>query len=181
MRKSLDDDKIYALLVNSVQEANEHACYALTEGGYVGSALKALVLIKPTEPEPRRLTERNSKERIVLLAHANTHGKKIFMTGGSHVCSDDFCKAQALIAREEELEEKQKLKKTLQAKSELQTKAMALLVEKAACFESNQYKDVLTKDLDLIQWHDVPKEKMKKADKVAKWREIRTRKHLHLC
>jgi hypothetical protein len=54
-------------------------------------------------------------------------------------------------------------------------KAMALLVEKAACFESNQYKDVSTKDLDLLlQWYDVPKEKMKKADKVAKWREIRT-------
>ena len=81
----------------------------------------------------------------------------------------------ASIAREEELEEKQKLKKTLQAKSKLQTKAMALLMEKAACFESNQYKDVSTKDLDLLlQWYGVPKEKMKKADKVAKWREIRT-------
>jgi hypothetical protein len=109
-----------------------------------------LVLIKPTETEPRRLTERNSKERIALLARTNTHGKKFFVTGGSHVCSDDLFKAQALIAREEELEEKQKLKMTLQAKSELQTKAMALLVEKAACFELNQYKDVSTKDLDLL-------------------------------
>jgi hypothetical protein len=134
-----------------------------------------LVIIKPTETEPRRLTERNSKERIALLAHANTHGKKFFVTGGSHVCCDDFFKAQALIAREEELEVKQKLKKTLQAKSALQTKAMALLVEKAACFELNQYKNVSTKDLDLLlQWYRVPKEKMKKADKVAKWREIRT-------
>jgi hypothetical protein len=105
----------------------------------------------------------------------NTHGKKFFVTGRSHVCSDDFFKAQALIAREEELEEKQKFKRTLQAKSELQMKAMALLVEKAACFESNQYMDVSTKDLDLLlQWYDIPKEKMKKADKDAKWREIRT-------
>jgi hypothetical protein len=46
-----------------------------------GSALQALVLIKPTETEPRRLTERNSNERIALLARANMHGKKFFVTG----------------------------------------------------------------------------------------------------
>jgi hypothetical protein len=47
------------------------------------------------------------------------------------------------------------------------------LVEKAACFESNNYKDVLMKELDtLLQWYDISKEKMKKADKVARWREI---------
>jgi hypothetical protein len=49
-----------------------------------------------------------------------------------------------------------------------------ILVEKAACFESNNYKDVSTKELDtLLQWYDIPKGKMKKADKVARWREIR--------
>ena len=48
-----------------------------------------------------------------------------------------------------------------------------ILVEKAACFESNNSKDVSTKELDtLLQWYDIPKEKMKKADKVARWREI---------
>ncbi len=76
--------------------------------------------------------------------------------------------------REEELEEKLMLKKTLVAKAQLQSKAVALLMEKAACFESNQYKDVLMKDLDtLLQWYDIPKEKMKKADKVAKRKELR--------
>jgi hypothetical protein len=33
-----------------------------------------------------------SRERIELLARLNTHGKKFFATGGSHVCSDDFLK-----------------------------------------------------------------------------------------
>jgi hypothetical protein len=46
----------------------------------------------------------------VLLVHVNTHGKKFFVTGGSHVCSDDFFKAQALIAREEELEAQKETK-----------------------------------------------------------------------
>ncbi len=49
------------------------------------------------------ITERMSRERIDLLARANTHGKKFFATGGSHVCSDDFFKAQALLAREEDV------------------------------------------------------------------------------
>jgi hypothetical protein len=39
VRKSIGMDKDYALLVNSVQEANEYAVYALTEAGYDGSAL----------------------------------------------------------------------------------------------------------------------------------------------
>jgi hypothetical protein len=85
-------DEVYALLVNSVQEANEYAIYSLTEAGYDGPALQALVAIKPTERWMAPITERMSRERIELLAHANTHGKKFFARGGSHVCSDDFLK-----------------------------------------------------------------------------------------
>jgi hypothetical protein len=168
-------DKDYALLVNSVQEANDYAVYALTEGGYDGSALQALVVIKPADARTTAITERMSHKHIELLAKANTHGKNFFMTGGSHVCSDDFFKAQALLAREGEIKEKGKLKKTLMAKVQLQEKGMAILVEKAACFESNNYKDISIKELDtLLQWYDIPKEKMKrKADKVARWRETR--------
>jgi hypothetical protein len=120
------------------------------------------------------ITERMSRGRIELLARANTHGKKFFATGGSHVCSDDFFKAQALLAREEELVEKEKLKKTLQLNAELAKKGMEILVEKAAYFESNNYNTVSTKELDvLLQWYGVDKKGMKKAEKVAKWKEIR--------
>ena len=158
-----------------MQEANEYAVYSLTEAGYDGSQLQAVVAVRPADARSTGpITQRMSKERIELLARANTHGKKFFATGGSHVCSDDFFKAQALAAREDKLAEQEWLKKTLQLNAELAKKGMAILVEKAACFELNQYKDVSTKDRDLLlQWYDVPKEKMKKADKVAKWREIR--------
>jgi hypothetical protein len=174
VRKSIDIDKDYALLVNSVQEANEYALYSLTEAGYDGSALQALVTIKPTEHRTAPITERMSRERVELLARANTHGKKFFATGGSHVCSDDFFKAQALLAREEETAEKTKLKKSLQQKLELREKGMAILVEKAECFESNDYRNVSTKELDvLLNWYGVEKKATKKAEKVAQWREIR--------
>jgi hypothetical protein len=119
------------------------------------------------------ITERMSWERIELLACANTHGKKFFAMGGSHVCSNNLFKAQALLAREEEIAEKTILKKTLQQKSELCKKGMAILVEKAACFELNNYKDVPAKELDiLLQWYGIKKKGMKKAKKVAQWREI---------
>jgi hypothetical protein len=53
------------------------------------------------------------------------------------VCSDDFFKAQALLAREEETAEKTNLKKSLQQKFELRENGLAILVEMAECFESN--------------------------------------------
>ena len=93
VRQSIDLDKEYALLVNSVQEANEYAIYSLTEAGYDGSQLQALVAVRPADTRSTDpITQRMSKERIELLARANTHGKKFFATGGSHVCLDDFFK-----------------------------------------------------------------------------------------
>ena len=147
---------------------NEYAVYLLTEAGYDGSALQALVTIKPTECRTSPITERMSWERIELLARANTHGKKFFATGGSHVCSDNFFKAQALLGREEDVAMKIKLKKSLQQKSELHEKGMAILVENAECFESNNYRNVSTKELDvLLNWYGVKKKAAKKAEKVA--------------
>jgi hypothetical protein len=88
-------------------------------------------------------------ECIDLLAKANTRGKIFFAMGGSHVCSNDYYKAQALLSvREGEVKEEEKLKKMLMAKAQLQEKGIAILVEKTACFESNNYKDILMKALD---------------------------------
>jgi hypothetical protein len=106
VRRSIDINKEYALLVNSIQEANEYAVYSLMEAGYDGSALQALISIRPPNPRMGPIMERMSRKRIELLACANTHEKKFFATGGSHICSDDFFKAQALLAREEEIAEK---------------------------------------------------------------------------
>jgi hypothetical protein len=169
----IDMDKDYAFLVNLMQEANEYAVYLLTEASYDGSALQALVVIKPTKCQMAPITEWMLQERIELLACANTHGKKFFAMGASRVCSDNFFKAQALLAREEKIAEKMKLKKSLQQKSELREKEMAILVEKAECFESNNYRNMSMKELDvLLNWYDIEMKATKKAEKVAQWREI---------
>ncbi len=75
-----------------------------------------------------------------------------------------FFKAQALLAREEETAEKTKLKKSLQQKFEIREKGMAILVEKAECFKLNNYRNVSTKELDvLLNWYGIEKKAMRKA------------------
>ena len=50
---------------------------------------------------------------------------------------------------------------------------MAILVEKAECFESNNFRSVSTTELDvLLNWYGIEKKATKKAEKVAQWREI---------
>ena len=62
MRKSIDLDKKYALLINSVQEANEYAVYSLTEAGYDGSQLPALAMVGLADTRAGLITEWMSKE-----------------------------------------------------------------------------------------------------------------------
>ena len=85
-----EGDSKYGVLLRSIQEANDYTVYVLIEGGYNGSALQALLKAVPEAHDTTSITERHSRERIALLAKANTHGKKFFATGGSHVCLDDL-------------------------------------------------------------------------------------------
>jgi len=110
----------------------------------------------------------------VLLSKANTHGKKFYATGGSHVCSDDFFKAEALRCREDRVKELEEEKKKRKQQTETEAKALAVLDAKASCFENNDYKGVSVTELAvLLAWYNIPKEKMKKPQMVAKWKEIR--------
>ena len=43
--------------------------------------------------------------------HANMHGKKFYATGGSHVHSDDFFKAEALCCHEDVVRAREEVKK----------------------------------------------------------------------
>ncbi len=100
-----------------------------------------------------------------MLAHDNTHGKKFYATGGSHVCSDDFFKAETLRCREDTLKAREEIKKTRLQWMALEEKALAVLDAKALCFDNNDYKSDSAADFnELLAWYDVLKEnKMKKA------------------
>ncbi len=110
----------------------------------------------------------------MLLAKANTHGKKFYATGGSHVCSDDFFKAEAVRCREDQVKEREEEKKKRQQLKATEVKALAVLDAKASCFEDNDYKGMTVQDLTaLLAWYNIPKERMNKPQMVAKWKEIR--------
>jgi hypothetical protein len=148
--------------------------YSLTEGGYNGAALQALLKAVPKAHTMTAITEKHSQEWIRLLAHANTHGKKFYATGGSHVCSDYFFKAEALCCCEDTVKVQEDLKKTRLQQAAAEEKALAVLDAKALCFENDDYKGVSVGDLGtLLAWYNVPKEKMKKAQMVAWWKGIR--------
>ena len=148
--------------------------YALIEGGYNGSALQALLKVVPEAYTMTAITERHSNERIQLLAKANTHGKEFYATDGSHVCSDDFFKAEALRCWEDRIKELQALKKKRQQQPTTEAKALAVLDAKARCFEENDYRGISVQDLTtLLAWYNIPKDKMKKSDMVTRWKDIR--------
>ena len=63
------------------------------------SALQALLKAVPEVHVLNPITQKHSKEHILLLAKSNTHGKKFYATGGSHVCSDDFLRQRHFIVR----------------------------------------------------------------------------------
>ena len=62
VRKSIDANKEYALVINSIQEANNYTVYALTEAGYNGLALQALISVRPPDSQMGPITERMSRE-----------------------------------------------------------------------------------------------------------------------
>ncbi len=82
----------------------------------------------------------------MLLAKANTHGKKFYATGGSHVCSDDFFKAEAVCCRDDGIKELEDKKKQQQQQTATKVKALAILNAKASCFEENDYKGMSVPD-----------------------------------
>ena len=66
------------------------------------------------------------------------------------------------------------MKKKRQQEAATEAKALAVLDAKASYFEENNYKGLSVQDLTaLLAWYKIPKEKPKKSDMVARWKEIR--------
>lgn len=68
---------------------SDMATFLLSQGGYNGNVLT----IKLKEVERTKIiTKPHSKEQIMLLANATTHGSKFMATGRSNVMTEDFFK-----------------------------------------------------------------------------------------
>ena len=150
----------------SIQNANDLAIHALTQGGYDAQWLKATLETKCEEERP--ITQPNTVERQLALANARTHGSRFHVTGGMHVTSNDFFIAHEIgenRAASAAVEKDKKHRQQLQATEE---KALAIIAQ-------GKNVDMLTvTELDtLLAWHQVPKIKGgKRADKLEQWKKI---------
>ena len=102
-----DEDDETNQFMSHLQESNWNAVAFLNRRGYEGKHLQATI-IKARKETP--VTVAHSKERMILLAKAKTHGEKFTVIGDGHLTSHDFFKSMEVPMREKEIAEKVKEK-----------------------------------------------------------------------
>jgi hypothetical protein len=83
-----------------MEKNNEAFCKQLTDAGCDGPFLSTRA---PVRTKSAGIMVQNSKERITALRRATTAGQYFYTTGGGHLNSNKFFKAQELRARESKI------------------------------------------------------------------------------
>ena len=94
------DDDSNSLMIG-LQQANSNAVALLSRRGYNASHFAAKM--KRVPKKTSAVTEPHSKERILLLADAKTHGAMFVATHGDHLTSDDFFMSCEVNRRKKEI------------------------------------------------------------------------------
>jgi hypothetical protein len=162
----LGDDKDMDLLYYAVQNANDIAVLSLHNAGYDAQWLTA-TLNKKKEEET--VCVPYSPSRVERLANARGHGGRFHATKGGHLTADDIFIAGEMKLRKEEREIAEKDKKVRQQQQMNEEKALAILSNEGVDPASYGVAQLNT----LLAWHQVSvPPKSKKADKLARWRDI---------
>ena len=108
-----DKDNLNFDVYQDIQSQNDFSTTQLSVMGYKGDALNAQ--FREDKIRERQATATvtvpQTRERQEAIAATNTHGKKIFVTGGKHVTSDDMFKAAEINRQTAEAAEREKDKK----------------------------------------------------------------------
>jgi len=150
----------------SIQNANDLAIHALTQGGYDAQWLKAT--LEEKREEERQITQPNTVERRQALVNVRTHGGRFHVTGGMHVTSDDFFISHEIGTNRSVREAEEKDKKRRLQLQTTEEKALAIIAQ-------GKSVDMLTvTELDtLLAWHQAAKIKgAKRVDKLEQWKKI---------
>ena len=94
------------LLMLQVQEANDHATFALRCLGFDPALLKSKIAVKKEDNES--VTVANTRERVETLGRAKTHGQKFKATGVANITSNDFFKSLEVAERDNKIAALQK-------------------------------------------------------------------------
>ncbi len=123
--KSLEDgNESYQALLHNIQMLNDISTHTLISAGYKGAALVATI---KEYPKANEITEEHGKDRLDLLARANTCGKMFSVNLSGHLTCDDIFLVTEKTVRERE-------KKRLTIKKTKHERMMKVEAKSKACF-----------------------------------------------
>ena len=106
------------------------------------------------------VTVANTREQQEAIATANTHGAKVFVTGGKHVTSNDMFIAAEITRRKTEATEREKEKES-RVEYHARRKAALPIVDRLEHELNNNVRRLTSKELEgLLRWKGVAMSKM---------------------
>ncbi len=97
------------------------------------------------------VTVANTRERQEAIAAANTHGAKLFVTGGEHVTSNDMFIAAEINRRKAEAAEREKEKKS-RLEYHARHEAALPIVDRLEHELDNDVERLTSKELEVLLW-----------------------------
>jgi hypothetical protein len=157
---NLTDDPEVEIL-KQLEISNRAFCQQLTNSGCDGSLLS---IRAPVRTKSAGIMVKNSKERITALKRATTAGQNFHTTGGGHLNSDEFFKAQELRARESKIKLMEDAKKERHKYCESQFKAGFIIRKKGELTYDNESRFSLPEVKILCSWKKIKTTATKKKD-----------------
>jgi hypothetical protein len=138
--------------LKDLETSNRFFCDLLTANGLDGQQLRKDA---PTRALFVAVTEPHSRERVLQLVDAKTAGQMFLATGGRHLNSDEFFKANALRQRSDKIAAMEKKKKSSAKRLVIENKVMALLESKGSLVPQNASHFTVENLKLLIKWKRV--------------------------
>jgi hypothetical protein len=160
-----EEDKEIALM-KSLESMNQFYCDVLSANGCDGLQLQKDA---PTRATHVAVTQPHSDLRVAAVKNAKTAGQLFHATGGHHLNSNDFFKANALKVRDTRCKELETKKKTLNALLLMENKVMELLERKGSLVPQNASKYMVPEIKLLLKWKKAKPVSSKKPDLLASY------------
>ena len=164
-----EEDDPMAAIYHNMQSLNNTSVGWLNSRGFKGDQLRASVDVKQTSVKAK-LTVPHSKERIMALKKAKSHGETFLVTGGGHCANDDFFIKNRLKLNEREVARLKAEKRDRIEKERREVQSLQIL-QKEMSLEKLKKNELEV----LLLWHGVSKKDHPKgnAAKQAMWSRIR--------
>jgi hypothetical protein len=149
-------------IYQDIQSQNDFSTAQLNLMGFRGDVLRAVFRQDKISEmtASQAVTVANTRERQEVIAAANTHGSKFFVTGGEHVTSNDMFIAAEINRRKAEAAKREKEKKS-RVEYHARREAALPIVDRLEHELDNNVGRLTSKELEvLLRWKGVATSKM---------------------